>query len=57
MPAKSTLDMRVAWRPRPGLELSVSGQNLSGPGHGEFTAIGSRSQIGRTLLLILSSRF
>jgi iron complex outermembrane recepter protein len=26
----STLDLRFAWRPRPGVELSVVGQNLLG---------------------------
>lgn len=34
----STLDLRFAWRPRPGLELSVVGQNLLGR-HVEYTLI------------------
>ena len=30
------LDMRLGWRPRPGLELSVVGQNLTENSHNEF---------------------
>jgi iron complex outermembrane receptor protein len=33
-----TLDARIAWRPRAGLELAVVGQNLLAPHHGEFAS-------------------
>jgi len=33
-----TLDARIAWRPRTGLELAVVGQNLLAPHHGEFAS-------------------
>ena len=29
-------DARIGWRPRPGLELSLAGQNLTDPSHDEF---------------------
>ena len=32
------LDSRIAWRPMEGMELSVTGQNLSQPRHLEFTS-------------------
>jgi iron complex outermembrane receptor protein len=36
VPAYSTGDARFAWRARPGLELSVVGQNLFQPSHAEY---------------------
>lgn len=57
VPAYTALDMNLIWRPRPDLELSFSGQNLVGPGHGEFTGIATRSDAGRTLFVKFSSRF
>ncbi len=35
----NTLDARLAWTPRPGLELSLVGQNLLQPNHREFSSI------------------
>ena len=37
-------DLRLGWRPRPGLEISVAARNL-GDGHGEFGAEGTRTEI------------
>jgi len=38
VPAYTRLDSRIAWRPVEGMELSVTGQNLSQPRHLEFTS-------------------
>jgi iron complex outermembrane receptor protein len=35
----TVLDMRLAWRPGPGLELSLVGQNLLESGHSEFSTL------------------
>ncbi len=57
VPAYSAIDMRLGWRPRPGLELSLSGRNLFGPGHAEFTDVGTRSQFQRSVFARVTSRF
>ncbi len=36
VPAWTALNLRLAWRPRPGLELSLVGRNLTDPRHLEF---------------------
>ena len=36
IPAYTTLDLRYAWRPNPGFELSIVGQNLLQRTHAEF---------------------
>ncbi len=33
----ATADLRVSWRPRENIELSIVGQNLGQPRHKEFT--------------------
>jgi iron complex outermembrane recepter protein len=38
VPAYTELDARVAWRPRPNIELSVSGRNLLHDSHPEYTS-------------------
>jgi iron complex outermembrane receptor protein len=38
IPSYFTLDARLAWRPIPGLELAVVGQNLLDSSHPEFSA-------------------
>lgn len=48
VPRYTTLDLRLAWRPRPGLELSLGGLNLLGDGHAEFSDPATRSHWGRT---------
>jgi iron complex outermembrane recepter protein len=57
VPAYTAVDIRVAWRPRPDLELSVTGQNLFDSGHGEFTDVSTRTEIGRSVFFKLLSRF
>ncbi len=51
IPDYATLDVRLAWRARPNLELSVVGQNLLETAHREFnpTFISTQfSEVGRT---------
>lgn len=57
VPAYSAVDLRYAWKPRPGMELSVTGQNLFGRSHGEFTDITTRTQIGRGVFVKFVNRF
>jgi iron complex outermembrane receptor protein len=57
VPAYSAIDVRYGWRPRRRIELSVTGQNLFGKGHGEFTDISTRTQIGRGVFVNLVSSF
>jgi iron complex outermembrane receptor protein len=40
--AYTSLDARLAWRPRPAVELAAVGQNLLEPHHLEFTGSGGR---------------
>jgi len=57
VPAYSAVDVRYGWRPRRGMELSVTGQNLFDKGHGEFTDVSTRTEIGRGVFVNLVSRF
>jgi iron complex outermembrane receptor protein len=52
VPGYTALDARYGWRLRPGLELSVSGQNLNGS-HPEFGAGATRIDIPRTVAVKL----
>lgn len=45
VPGYTTLDLRLGWQALPSLELSLSGQNLLGGGHAEFTSSQTRSVI------------
>lgn len=51
VPAYSAVDLRYGWRPRRGIELSVTGQNLFGEGHGEFGDVSTRTEIGRGVFI------
>ncbi|MCU1246735.1 MAG: TonB-dependent receptor, partial [Acidobacteria bacterium] len=53
VPAYTAVDLRCGWRPRRGLELSVTGTNLAGKGHGEFTDISTRTEVGRGVFIRL----
>ena len=44
VPGYTTLDLRYGWQATPRLEVSLSGQNLLGGGHGEFTNAATRSE-------------
>jgi iron complex outermembrane receptor protein len=57
VPAYTTGDLRYGWRPRRDLELSVTGQNLFGGEHAEFSAPATRSQFGRSVLFKVLGRF
>ena len=57
VPSYWALDLRWGWRPRPDLELSITGQNLLGPAHGEFGAASTRTAFSRAVFLELVSRF
>ncbi len=48
VPSYTALDARFGWRIRPGLELSLTGENLTG-GHGEYGTILYRAEIERRL--------
>ena len=49
VPAYDELDVRLGWAPTPALEISLVGQNLLRPQHGEFNATASRQQIERSV--------
>jgi iron complex outermembrane receptor protein len=49
VPAYTALDLRYGIRLRPGLELSVVGQNLLDPGHAEFGDAPGRAEIERSV--------
>ncbi|WP_420474982.1 TonB-dependent receptor plug domain-containing protein [Noviherbaspirillum sp. ST9] len=57
VPAYTAVGFRYGWRFRPGLELSVVGQNLNGGGHGEFTDVSTRSELERSIFFKIQSRF
>jgi iron complex outermembrane receptor protein len=49
VPRYATADLRLGWRPHPDLELSLTGQNLADGGHGEYTSVATRTELGRTV--------
>ena len=57
VPSYVAMDMRLSWKPRADLELSVTGQNLVGPAHGEFTSMTTRTAFGRAFFVKVVSRF
>jgi iron complex outermembrane receptor protein len=57
VPAYSAVDIRYGWKPRPGMEVSITGVNLLGSGHGEFTDISTRTEISRGFFISFVSRF
>jgi iron complex outermembrane recepter protein len=52
VPSYVRADMRLGWRPRDHVELSVGGQNLLSPKHLEQISyhVGVQSQVGRTVI-------
>lgn len=46
VPGYLAFDLRWGWRARRDLELSITGRNLLGTSHGEYTSITTRSEIG-----------
>jgi iron complex outermembrane recepter protein len=57
VPSYTALDMRWGWTVRPGVEVSITGQNLLGPKHGEFAQESTRSAFSRTVFAELVSSF
>lgn len=57
VPAYTAVDLRYAMKLRPKLDLSISGNNLFGGGHGEFTEIAYRTQVDRSVFVNLVSWF
>jgi iron complex outermembrane receptor protein len=56
VPAYTALDARIAWHPRPDIELSVTGKNLFGTEHVEFGASPGASVIPRAVFVNLAVR-
>lgn len=54
--AYTALDMRVGWRPRAGMDVSVTLQNLAGARHYEWGSPASRAQIERAAFFRLAWR-
>jgi len=52
VPGYTALDARYGWRIRPGMEVSLTVQNLNG-GHGEYGALATRTELGRSVALKL----
>jgi iron complex outermembrane receptor protein len=57
VPSYLAIDLRWGWRPWPDVEVSVTGQNLIGPPHGEFTAEATRTAFARAVFAELVYRF
>jgi len=53
VPAYTVVDLQHAWKPRPDLELSLSGRNLFGGRHAEFGTAPGRSEFGPSSFLQL----
>ena len=53
VPAYTTLDARLGWRLRPGLELAVTGSNLLGS-HAEYGAVATRMEHQRAVFFSLN---
>ncbi len=49
VPAYVAVDMRLGWKPRRDLELSLTGRNLFDDAHAEFGNALTRSEFGRTV--------
>ena len=57
VPSYLALDLRWGWRPRPDVEIAVTGQNLLGPRHGEFSPETTRTAFARAVVVELLTRF
>ena len=49
VPDYAELDLRLAWRPHPNLELSIVGQNLLNNHHAEYGTLPGRQEIERSV--------
>jgi iron complex outermembrane receptor protein len=58
VPQYLAVDLHYGWTtPHRALELSITGQNLFGSGHGEFTDRSTRTEFGRGVFFKITSRF
>jgi iron complex outermembrane receptor protein len=57
VPAYTELDLRLAWSPRPALELALVGQNLLDEQHPELGAPAAREEVERGVYAQLTWRF
>jgi len=57
VPSYLTADVRLAWWPRPNLELSLVGQNLADNQHPEFGGVATRQEIPRSVFGKVTWRF
>lgn len=57
VPRYTALDLRIGWRPLPGLTLSLGGLNLLGNGHAEFSDRATRSHWQPTWRAAVDWRF
>ena len=57
VPAYTTADVRLAWHPKPGFEVSIVGQNLFDNQHPEFGAPATRQEIQRSVYGKITWRF
>ncbi|HWQ90575.1 MAG TPA: TonB-dependent receptor, partial [Clostridia bacterium] len=57
VPGYFTMDVRVAWKPHPNLEIAVIGQDLWDERHAEFGAAQTRQEIPRSVYGKLTWRF
>ena len=51
VPSYLAVDVRWGWRPRQQLELALVGRNVFDRGHGELTAVNTRTEIGSSFQL------
>ncbi|HXC16641.1 MAG TPA: TonB-dependent receptor [Holophagaceae bacterium] len=57
VPAYTTMDAHVGWKPLPGLEVAIIGQNLFQPQHWEFNPPRSGAAMARAALLRVTWAF
>jgi iron complex outermembrane receptor protein len=50
VPRYTVLDLRIGWRPQPGVELEMGARNLGGR-HSEFGAVATRTEIDRSVFV------
>ncbi|MDZ4401165.1 TonB-dependent receptor [Prosthecobacter sp.] len=56
-PAYSTLDLRLGWEPKPGLELAIVGRNLLDAKHPEYRTTTVSREVGRSVYFMFTCRF
>lgn len=57
VPSYTAVDVRLGWKPRSDLELSIAGHNLLGSEHAEFGDPATRTEVGRSVFFKVVTRF